>query len=31
MGAYMLEEAQRYLGGEALRYAVTEKMLETMA
>ena len=31
MGAYMLEEAERYLKGEALRYAVTEKMLETMA
>ena len=31
MGAYMLEEAQRYLNGEALRYAVSEKMLETMA
>lgn len=31
MGAYMLEEAQRYLNGEPLRYAVTEKMLETMA
>ena len=31
MGAYMLEEAERYLKGEALRYAVSEKMLETMA
>ena len=31
MGAYMLEEAQRYLKGESLRYAVSEKMLETMA
>ena len=31
MGAYMLEEAERYLAGEPLRYAVTEKMLETMA
>lgn len=31
MGAYMLEEAERYLGGEVLRYAVSEKMLETMA
>ena len=31
MGAYMLEEAQWYLNGEPLRYAVTEKMLETMA
>lgn len=31
MGAYMAEEAQRYLNGEPLRYAVTEKMLETMA
>ena len=31
MGAYMAEEAQRYLKGEALRYAVSEKMLETMA
>lgn len=31
MGAYMLEEAQRYLAGEPLRYAVSEKMLETMA
>ena len=31
MGAYMAEEAQRYLDGDSLRYAVTEKMLETMA
>lgn len=31
MGAYMAEEAQRYLAGEPLRYAVSEKMLETMA
>ena len=31
MGAYMAEEAARYLQGEPLRYAVTEKMLETMA
>ncbi len=31
MGAYMAEEAERYLNGEALKYAVTEKMLETMA
>ena len=31
MGAYMLEEAERYLKGEPLRYAVSEKMLETMA
>lgn len=31
MGAYMAEEAERYLRGEALKYAVTEKMLETMA
>ncbi len=31
MGAYMLEEAERYLRGEALKYAVSEKMLETMA
>ena len=31
MGAYMQEEAERYLRGEPLRYAVTEKMLETMA
>ena len=31
MGAYMLEEARRYLDGEVLRYAVSEKMLETMA
>ena len=31
MGAYMAEEATRYLAGQPLRYAVTEKMLETMA
>ena len=31
MGAYMAEEAERYLHGVPLRYAVTEKMLETMA
>jgi phosphoglycerate dehydrogenase-like enzyme len=31
MGAYMAEEARRYLAGEPLRYAVTEQMLETMA
>ena len=31
MGAYMAEEAERYLKGEPLRYAVSEKMLETMA
>ena len=31
MGAYMAEEAARYLAGEPLRYAVSEKMLETMA
>lgn len=31
MGAYMLEEAERYLAGATLRYQVTEKMLESMA
>ena len=31
MGAYMAEEATRYLAGQPLRYAVTEKMLESMA
>ncbi len=31
MGAYMAEEAERYLNGKGLKYAVTEKMLETMA
>jgi phosphoglycerate dehydrogenase-like enzyme len=31
MGTYMLEEAERYLAGEPLRYQVTEKMLESMA
>ena len=31
MGAYMKEEADRWLSGETLRYNVTEQMLETMA
>ena len=31
MGVYMLEEAERWLGGEELQYNVTLKMLETMA
>ncbi len=31
MGEYMLEEAQRYLADEPLRYAVTAEMLKTMA
>lgn len=31
MGAYMQEEAARWLCGEALQFNVTEKMLETMA
>ncbi len=31
MGAYMQEEAARYLAGEPLRYAVSEAMLATMA
>ena len=31
MGEYMLMECKSYLGGEACRYEVNEKMLETMA
>lgn len=31
MGEYMLRECQAYLNGEACRYEVTVKMLETMA
>ena len=31
MGAYITEEALRYKNGQPLRYAVTRKMLETMA
>ena len=31
MGQYMLEEAERYINGDALKYSVTFKMLETMA
>lgn len=31
MGAWMLDEARRWLSGEPLRYEVTEKMLATMA
>lgn len=31
MGDYMLEEANRYLNNEALKYSVSLKMLETMA
>ena len=31
MGDYMLEEAERFLNGEELKYSVSLKMLETMA
>lgn len=31
MGQYMMEEAERYIAGEDLKYSVTFKMLETMA
>ena len=31
MGEYMLEEYEAYISGEAQKYEVTEKMLETMA